>query len=101
MSTTVPVRTVVVTVIVGALVLYAIHRLKGTIMTAAQDAVDAITAKLDKAKDEILTEIETLKAQVAEGQTPDLSRLEAAAQALDDVVPDVEPSDPEPEEPAE
>lgn len=66
-------------------------------MTATQDAVDAITDKLGKAKDEILTEIETLKAQVAEGQIPDLSRLEAVAQGLDDIVEDAPAVDPEPE----
>lgn len=59
------------------------------LMGAVQDAVDAIVAKLDKAKTEIVNEIDALKAQIAAGETPDLTALTAAAQTLDDVVPDV------------
>lgn len=62
--------------------------LKGIIVGAVQDAVDQITAQLDKAKNEILNEIAALEAQIAAGETPDLTALTAAAQALDDVVPD-------------
>lgn len=62
-------------------------------MGAVQDAVDQITTQLDKAKTEILTEISNLEAQVAAGEVPNLDALKAAAQSLDDVVPDapVEP----------
>lgn len=84
------------------------HTLKGTIMTAAQDAVDQITLQLGKAKDEILAKVADLETQIANGETPDLTALRAAAQALDDVVPDPEPEpeptpepEPEPEAPTE
>ena len=59
-----------------------------TIMGAVQDAVDAVAVQLGKAKDEIVSKIADLEAQIAAGETPDLSALKAAAQALDDVVPD-------------
>ena len=65
------------------------HTLKGTIMSAAQDAVDQITLQLGKAKDEIIAKVADLETQIEAGETPDLTALKAAAQALDDVVPDV------------
>jgi hypothetical protein len=69
------------------------YRLETLIMSEAQDAVDAVVAQLGKAKDEILTEVANLEAQVAAGQAPDLTALKAAAQSLDDINPDpvVEP----------
>lgn len=57
-------------------------------MGAVQDAVDQITAQLDKAKGEVVKAIADLEAAVAAGETPNLDALKAAAQALDDVVPD-------------
>lgn len=57
-------------------------------MSATQDIIDRVTAQLGKAQTEITGAIDDLKAQIAAGVTPDLSALEAAAQALDDVVPD-------------
>jgi hypothetical protein len=65
----------------------------GRKMSEVQDAVDAIVVQLGKAKDEILAEIANLEAQIAAGEAPDLTALKAAAQSLDDVVPDapVEP----------
>lgn len=57
-------------------------------MSEIQAAVDAVTEQLDKAKGEILDQIEILEAAVAAGAVPDLSALKAAAQALDDIVPD-------------
>ncbi len=77
---------------------YQFRQLKEFTVGAVQDAVDAIVAQLGKAKAEILSEIEVLKAAVAAGETPDLSALEAAAQALDDVVPDPVVEDPAPVE---
>lgn len=65
--------------------------LKGIIMGSLQDAVDAITAQLAKAQAEIIAKISDLEAVIAAGGTPDLTALKAAAQALDDVVPDVIP----------
>jgi len=64
------------------------QRLKELLMSATQDIIDRVTAQLGKAQTEITGAIDDLKAQIAAGVTPDLSALEAAAQALDDVVPD-------------
>ena len=61
---------------------------KGFGMSEVQAAVDAVTAQLGRAKDEILGEIAKLEAAVASGEKPDLSGLIAAAQSLDDVVAD-------------
>lgn len=55
---------------------------------AVQDAVDALVAQLGKAKAEVLSKIDELEAQIAAGETPDLTALKDAVQALDDVVPD-------------
>lgn len=81
---------------VGALVFIVtninIYRLSQRVecgMGAVQDAVDAVVAQLSKATDEIVAEIAALEAQVAAGETPDLAGLKAAAQALDDINPDV------------
>lgn len=71
----------------------AVILVRRTIMGAVQDAVDAITAQLEKAKTEIVTAISDLEAQVAAGETPDLTALRAAAQGLDDVVPDTIPTE--------
>ena len=68
---------------------------KEIIVGIVQDAVDQITVQLGKAKDEILAKVADLEAQVAAGETPDLEPLKAAAQALDDVVPDAVPEVPE------
>lgn len=65
----------------------------GVMMGEVQDAVDAVVVELGKAKDEIVSKIADLEAQIAAGEVPDLTALKAAAAALDDVVPDapVEP----------
>ena len=63
-------------------------------MGAVQDAVDQITGQLDKAKGEILTAITALEAQVEAGEVPNLDALKAAAQGLDDVVPDAPVEEP-------
>lgn len=66
------------------------------IMGAIQDAVDQIAAQLAKSKAEVVATIADLEAKIAAGETPDLTALKAAAQALDDVIPDapVEPTEP-------
>lgn len=66
-------------------------------MGALQDAIDQVTAQLDKAKQEILAEIDKLETQVNAGEVPNLDALRAAAQGLDDVVPDSLPDDGTPE----
>ena len=65
---------------------------------SAQDAVNVIVAQLDKAKTEIVGKVADLQAQIDNGvpaEQLDLSALVAAAQALDDIVPDA-PVDPVP-----
>jgi hypothetical protein len=64
------------------------QQVKEIIMGAVQDVIDQVTEQLGRAKDEILAKVADLEAQVAAGETPDLEPLKAAAQALDDVVPD-------------
>ena len=64
--------------------------LKG-VLVSTQDAVNAVTAQLVKAQREIVSRIADVQAQLdAAGvaEQIDLSSLTAAAQALDDVVPD-------------
>lgn len=67
--------------------------LKELLMGAVQDVIDKVTEQLGKAQGEILAAIDDLKAQIAAGETPNLEALEAAAQALDDVVADTPPAD--------
>lgn len=72
-------------------------------MSAVDDILAGVTDQLGKAKGEIVAKIDELQAQVAAGQPPSqdtLDALKAAAQALDDIVPDV-PSEDAPEEPVE
>jgi hypothetical protein len=65
--------------------------LKEIIVGAQQDAVNQITAQLDKAKGEIVGKIDDLQRQIDNGETPDLAPLRQVAQSLDDVVPDQVP----------
>ncbi|MFH5231871.1 hypothetical protein [Antrihabitans spumae] len=80
------------TVLTGA-VLVMLYRTRGMFMSN-QDKLNAVADQLDKAKGEIVGAIADLKAQVEAGEALDFSRLDASAQALDDVVAD---ADPEPE----
>ena len=66
---------------------FRLHRLEITV-GAVQDAVDALVAQLGKAKGEIVGKIDELQAAVDAGETPALTALRDAVQALDDVVPD-------------
>lgn len=75
--------------------LYTINRLQEFIMSAAQDAVDAVVAQLTKASEEIKAEIANLEAREP---SVDLSALKDAAQALDDIVPDAAPVEDTPSE---
>ena len=64
----------------------------GRLYMSTQESIDGIVAQLGKAKDELLTEIADVKAQLETASVPaetvDLTALTAAAQALDDIVPD-------------
>ncbi len=67
------------------------NHVKGVIRMSTQDAVNAIVAQLGKVKDEILGKLADAQAQIdAAGvaEQVDLSALTAAAQSLDDIVPD-------------
>lgn len=72
----------------------AIDTLRERIIST-QDAVNAVVEQLVKAQREIVSRIADVQAQLdAAGvaEQIDLSSLTAAAQALDDVVPDAEPA---------
>ena len=66
----------------------------GKAIMSTQASVDAVVVQLGKAQVEITTRITEVQAQLDAAQVPaesvDLSALVAAAQALDDIVPDVE-----------
>lgn len=83
---------ILVGIVLALFLLHAItiDSIKDAIMTATQDAVDALTAQLGKAKDEILAEVAALEAQVAAGEAPDLTALKAVVQSLDDLNADAE-----------
>ena len=58
---------------------------------SAVETIATVVAELDKARGEIVARIADLQAQIAAGvpaEQLDLTALVAAAQALDDVVPD-------------
>lgn len=64
---------------------------------STQDIINAVVTQLGKAKDELLTQIADLNAQIANAgvaEQVDTTALTAAAQALDDIVPDAAPADP-------
>ena len=85
--------------IVAVVVTFVVWHREKVCMSAVQDAVDSVVAQLGKAKAEILTAIAELEAREP---NVDLSALTAAAQGLDDVVPDPVVEEPEaPVEPAE
>ena len=65
--------------------LFAIKRLERSFMSEIQDAVDAVVTQLAKASEEIKAEIAALEAREP---SVDLTALKAAAQTLDDIVPD-------------
>lgn len=70
---------------VGTAVFIA-YLVKEFLMGAVQDAVDAVVAQINKAQAEILAQIAALEAREP---SVDLTALKAAAQALDDINPDV------------
>lgn len=66
-----------------------------TIMATINERLDAIETKLQKAKDEIQTEIAALRDAINNGGNIEasVSRLETLAQGLDDIIPDAPPVD--------
>ena len=73
------------------------HHLEGIIMSAQQDAVNALTARLGVVRDELLSKIADLNVQIQDAgvaEVVDLSELTAAVQAIDDIVPDAENNPP-------
>lgn len=71
------------------------------LLMSNQDKINAIADQLDKARVEIVGGIADLKAQVEAGEELDFSRLEAGAQALDDLHEDAVPEPETPEVPVE
>lgn len=77
-------------------VLFVLSTFGGNVMSATQAAVDAVVAQLDKvraevvgARDVLLARIEEVQSQLDDGvEVVDLTALKAAAQSLDDIVPD-------------
>lgn len=73
--------------------------LKGLVLMSAQDTVNTVVAQLRKARTEVLEARDSLTAKIVDlqGQLDnagvadqvDLSELQAVAQDLDDIVPDV------------
>jgi hypothetical protein len=70
------------------------QRIGAIIMTSAEDAVNKVSDQLGKAKGEIDQVIADLQGQGVRPET--LQRLEGLSQALDDVVPDQPPAEPNP-----
>ena len=75
-----------------------ISKLRQDLMSAASQALQEVVSQLGKAKGEIVAELARLAQAIEDGtiSDADLDGLRAAAQALDDVVPDTNP-EPEPE----
>lgn len=76
-----------------------IRHIERFIMSETQDAVNAVVNQLRKAQAELTSALAEAQEQVdAAGvaEQVDLSALEAAAQALDDIVPDAPAADPAP-----
>ena len=81
------------TLLILGFILFTLTTLERTVMSL-QDTVDQITEELARAYGEIKAEIAQVQAQVdAAGATEqvDLTALQAAADALDGIVPDTEP----------
>jgi len=83
------------TLIVSGFTLWAIAYLTVTIerlTVSLQSSVDEIVVKLGAVREEIVAKLADVQAQLDAAAVPaevvDLSALSAAAQALDDVVPD-------------
>ena len=91
------------TTIALAVAVHQIDTLRRSIMTIRDD-IAAVTGQLGKARDEILGKLAELEQKIVDGTVTaeDLAPLKAAAQSLDDVVPDPTPApEPEPETPGE
>lgn len=68
-----------------------VDRLERFVMSATQDAVNAIVGQLEKARGEIVDRIAEVQAQVDDAGVADqvdLTALTEVAQSLDDIVPD-------------
>ncbi|QRY51771.1 hypothetical protein [Mycolicibacterium septicum] len=83
--------------VVAVVVTFVVWHKERFFMSEVQNAVDAVVAQLAKAKAEIVTAIEELRNREPD---VDLSALTAAAQGLDDIVPDAPVEEPV-EEPSE
>jgi hypothetical protein len=70
---------------------YITHRIERLTMST-QESIDAVVVKLGAVREEIVAKLADVQAQLDSANVPaevvDLSGLTAAAQALDDIVPD-------------
>jgi len=79
-----------------AWILFFNHQL-GRHLMSTQAAIDAVVAQLGKAKGEIISKIADLQIQLDDANVADvvdITDLVAAAQALDDIVPDAVEAEP-------
>lgn len=67
----------------------ALTEIDKVVPMSVQNAVDTVVAQIRKGTTEVVAKIADLQAKVDAGEAVDLSELAAAAQALDDIVPDV------------
>jgi len=70
------------------------RQLRKKIAMSTQETINAVVAQLGKAKGEIISKIADLQIQLDDANVADVvdvSELVAAAQALDDIVPDAAP----------
>ena len=67
----------------------------GRLIVSTQESIDAIVVQLGRAKDEVVAKIADVQAQLDAASVPaevvNLDALNAAAQALDDIVADEPP----------
>lgn len=73
-------------------IVYMSTTIERHITMTGQAIIDQVTTQLGKVKEELLTTLADLNAQIAAAgvaEQIDTTALEAAAQALDDIVPDV------------
>jgi ABC-type transporter Mla subunit MlaD len=100
---------VILIVVIGGMILAAAksiiknqwhlyHQLKNKLMATLEEQLDAIIAQISKASGEITDRIDELEAelgQITPSAQQKLDALKAAAQTLDDIVPDAPPPAPE------
>lgn len=97
--------TLLCAVAIIAVVFIGTYSLKGLIVTTKDElaaSLNLLADKADKAKTEIVSAVDSLKAEIANANVDSpaisaaLARLDGSVQALDDLNPDAEPTPTEP-----